>query len=231
MVASRRRGEERKSTKLVPMELPGVEVVLASTSPRRRELLARAGVAARVIDPGIDDAELHMGAVPLGQWVASLAYLKARAGVTALRRLGAIKPGTIVIGADTLVEQDGEVLSKPVDAADAERMLRLMEGREHDVLTGVALVHAASGERDVFVDKAVVSVGALGDARVREYLAGDGWRGKSGAYNLEDRIAAGWPVSAQGDPATVTGLPVIKLLPRLKAFAERVGARGVGGAA
>jgi septum formation protein len=127
-----------------------------------------------------------------------------------------------VIGADTLVDQDGEVLSKPRDAADAERMIRLVRNRSHEVLTGVAILHPLTGLRDVYADRAVVTVGNLTDEQIAAYIAGDNWRGKSGAYNLGEQLKAGWPLKAEGDPGCVVGLPTRSLSVRLAAFASRL---------
>lgn len=195
------------------------------------------------VDPGLDDADLPMGnrgRIPLKQWVASLAFLKAKAGAEVLRKRGGRAGGTmdagvcdgecIVIGADTLVDQDGEVLSKPRDAADAERMIKLVRNRSHEVLTGVALLHPASGHRDVYADRAVVTVGPIDDAAVASYVAGGNWRGKSGAYNLGEQLKAGWPLKAEGDPGCVVGLPTVSLKAHLKAFVASLPSK-VGGAA
>jgi septum formation protein len=203
-----------------------VSIVLASTSPRRRELLSGMlgegwSGSFRVVSPGLDDADLPMGCggkLSLSQWVGSLAYLKARAGADALRRAGESVNDCVVIGADTLVDQDGEVLSKAIDAADAERMIKLVRGRSHEVLTGVALVHPGSGRRDVYTDRATVTVGWLTDETITAYAAGDKWKGKSGAYNLDEQLVAGWPLKTEGDPGCVVGLPTRSLLPRLRAF-------------
>jgi len=215
----------------------GRHFVLASTSPRRRELLAAMlrerpdSPSFHVVDPGLDDADLPMGSrqrIPLGHWVASLAFLKAKAGAEAMERRGDPVGDRIVIGADTLVDQDGEVLSKPRDAADAERMIKLVRNRSHEVLTGVALFHPASGARDVYTDRAVVTVGNISDAAVAAYIAGGNWRGKSGGYNLGEQLEAGWPLKAEGDPGCVVGLPTRSLRERLAAFAARLPARVEG---
>ncbi|HZW06898.1 MAG TPA: Maf family protein [Phycisphaerales bacterium] len=221
----------------------GLPIVLASTSPRRRELLAHAlggpgkGEGERerdggftVVDPKIEDSDLAMGCgpasarrgasggLPLKQWVASLAYLKARAGAERWVKGGGASD-CLVIGADTLVDQDGQVLSKPLDAADAARMIRLVRNRAHEVLTGVALLHPATGRRDVYTDRAIVTVGDIGDDEIAAYTAGGAWGGKSGAYNLQERLDAGWPLRVEGDPGCVTGLPTRSLLTRLRVFA------------
>lgn len=199
-----------------PAWLLGAELVLASRSPRRRDLLSRAGILHRTIESGVDDGELrHFGAVTPAEWVAALAWLKARSGVRAAPE------GSVVLGADTVCVVDGRVLGQPADEGDAARMIREMASREHDVITGVALCSVVgvdrAGERLIFVDRATVRVGALGEDAISSYLRSGSWRGKAGAYNLEERTEAGWPLECIGDPATVMGLPMRKLRALLRA--------------
>ena len=201
----------------------GVRVYLASRSPRRRQLLADAGVPFESGDSGVDDSRLKPGEVSPRQWVVSLAFLKASAGLGALVRSGF--PGRwVVLGADTLVVQEDELLGQPIDETDAERMLRMLRDSRHEVLTGVAILDPRTGERDLFVDAARVAVGELTDEQIRSYVASGQWRGKAGAYNLDERLAAGWSVTCEGDPGTVMGLPVKKLLPRLSRMGVQAGA-------
>jgi septum formation protein len=190
-------------------------IYLASQSPRRRSLLAEAGIAFEVVEPGLDDAELEQGAGSTPeQWVGSLAYLKARA---TRARLGASARG-LVIGADTMVVHRGRLVGKPFNADDAARMIRELSNDEHSVVTGVALLDAASARRELLVDAAVVRVGAIDDSEVARYVASAQWRGKAGGYNLSERVAAGWPITWVGDPGTIMGLPMRRLLPRLGAW-------------
>lgn len=186
--------------------------MLASRSPRRRELLGRAGVEHEAIETGVDDGVLERGGVSPEVWVAALAYLKAMAG------LSAASAGSLVLGADTVCEVDGRLLGQPADEAEALAMLRAMSDREHGVLTGVALVWDEGGatRRDVFVDRARVRVGALSEASLAEYVASGLWRGKAGAYNLSERLEAGWPIEYAGDAGTIMGLPMERLAARLR---------------
>lgn len=206
----------------------GCRLVLASQSPRRRELLARAGVGFEVARELVDDTHLKPGAVTPRQWASALAYLKA-AG--AARALGAAAEGAraakgggrVVLGADTVVVKGEELIGKAESAAEAEGILRRLSGGEHEVVTGVALVEpggagGGAGRRRVFADTARVRVGRLSDAMIGEYVSSGQWRGKAGAYNLEERVAAGWPVSWEGDPTTVMGLPMGRLMPVLRAW-------------
>lgn len=195
---------------------PQPRLHLASQSPRRRQLLDSHGIPHDAANSGIDDGLLTRGGVSAAQWVASLAYLKAAAGARS------VTSGP-VLGADTVCIVDDELLGQPEDETDARRMLTLMEGRDHEVVTGVALVWPDDGHglrREIFVDRTTVTVGAIGQERIDQYIAGGEWRGKAGAYNLTERIAAGWPITFDGDPSTVMGLPMRALVKRL----ERIGA-------
>jgi len=186
------------------------EVFLASRSPRRRALLNEAGLPHRFGHPGIEDSELEPGRVSPAQWVAALAYLKARAGMESIKR-----DADVVIGADTACMKDGELIGTPADAAEAERIVRRLSRGRHEVVTGVALLEPRTGRRDLFVDRASVSVGDLSDDMVREYIASGQWSGKAGAYNLSERIAGGWPIEYVGRADTIMGLPVAPLKKRL----------------
>lgn len=200
----------------------GYRLVLASTSARRLALVHRLEWLGPIdsISPGMDDSDLQsgVGGGNLAQWVASLSYFKAVAGARAWSATGASLDGVILIGADTLVDVDGQVLSKPTDAADAARMIRLVRDRAHEVLTGVTLLAPFSGRRDIFTERAIVHVGSISDAQINDYVRGEDWRGKSGGYNLSERVGAGWPMTVQGDEGTVMGLPIERLRVRLMRF-------------
>lgn len=204
-----------------------IPLLLASRSPRRLSLLRDAGFEVRTVPSGIDDSTLVPGCVSVAQWTAALAHLKARA---ALRRLASREGGgaktqadsdaweicngqgeAIIIGADTLVEVDGRLISQPLDAADAKRIILDLAAREHDVLTGVSLIHSPSMREILFVDAARVVVGRIGESEIDSYIASDQWRGKAGAYNLAERLEAGWPIEYEGDAGTIMGLPMRRL--------------------
>lgn len=190
-------------------------VVLASRSPRRRELLFLHGVEHRVVEAAVDDGELCARGREPRSWVMSLAYLKAHSVLVETAGLA----GSVVIGADTVCVKDGEIIGQPRDAEDARAMICRLRDGEHEVLTGVALIEASSGRREIFVDRAVVRVGEIEDEEVERYVAGGEWRGKAGGYNLKERIDAGWPIVYEGDPTGVMGLPMVVLMERLRAFA------------
>jgi len=182
-------------------------LVLASRSPRRRQLLDEAGVAHEARPADLDDGDLTDAGSDPTHWVAALAYLKAR-------RVRDDAPDRFVLGADTVVVKDGAVIGQPRDAAHAREIVRLLRDGEHTVATGVALLRPGA-PRLLFVDVARVRVGAVPDREIDAYLATGDWRGKAGAYNLSERQDAGWPLVCEGDPATVMGLPIRRLGPLL----------------
>jgi septum formation protein len=189
----------------------GGRLLLASQSPRRRQILRQHGLEHDAHHPGVDDGTLEPGKVTPEQWAAALAYFKAAAGAE-LSVAATAQP--MVLGADTVCVKEGQMIGQPADAADAERIIRLLENGAHDVITGVALVWTGDDgqrHRRIFTDRAKVRVGSIGDQRIREYIASGQWRGKAGAYNLSERLEAGWPITYQGDPSTVMGLPITSL--------------------
>lgn len=193
-------------------------MVLASTSPRRRRMLGEAGVAHEAVSPGLDDAELGVGCGTARQWVCALAYLKAVAGFEVVARAGEDVRGMVVLGADTVVIKGEQLYGKARDEEEARRMIGEMEEAWHEVVTGVAVVEPLVQKRTVWFDAARVWVGRIGREAVAEYAAGGGWRGKAGAYNLEERVGAGWPIRWEGDPTTVMGLPMTRLMAQLRAM-------------
>ena len=178
-------------------------LILASSSPRRRELLAKAGFTFEVRAADIDES-LHAGEQPK-DYVQRLALEKAQA-------IAALNPEAVVLGADTTVVLGGEVLGKPADHADAERMLRLLSGRTHQVYTGIAVVKGA--EHRIHVETTDVVFRDLTDEELTTYLASGDAMDKAGAYGIQG-YAARWIPRIEGDYFNVVGLPlsaVVQLL-------------------
>ncbi len=180
-------------------------VVLASASPRRTYLLSEAGVPHLVRIPPVDDAEC---ALPLAgaSLVECLAHIKAHQV--------ACGSGEVVVAADTLCLVDSSALGKPNNEREARAMILRLVSRPHQVVTGVSIRHGGCSKG--FVEAAVVSLGHLGAGDLNDYLASGLWRGKAGAYDYPERLAAGWPLSCEGDPTTVSGLPMQRLLAELQ---------------
>ncbi len=195
-------------------------IYLASKSPRRRQLLGEAEIDFEHIDAGVDDGTLDPGPTDPHDWVASLAYLKASAAYAQFQRAPGSTPG-LILGADTVVVKQDDIIGQPRDARHAAAIIRRLRDGSHVVVTGVALVDPETGERDLFIDAAVVTVGPIPNPEIEAYVGSGDWRGKAGAYNLQERIDAGWPLSCEGDPTTVMGLPMLRLPDRLVQFWRR----------
>lgn len=185
-----------------------MRLLLASTSPRRARLLQEAGWTLDVVDPGVDDrAESAVadqaGARGLGaaEAVLRIALVKLLA---ALPRAAA---GQVVVAADTTVALEGAMLGKAVDEAEARRMLVSLRGRGHEALTGLAIVDR-DGRLRTEVVRSVVRFHAFPDAPLEAYLASGAWRGKAGAYGLQDPGAAPLIEGVEGSRSNVVGLPL-----------------------
>jgi septum formation protein len=191
-------------------------LVLASASPRRRELLTQAGYAFEVRPAHIPE-DPRPGEDPAA-YVMRLAREKAEAAYRELADASAT-----VLGADTTVTLDGLILGKPSDAADAARMLRLLSGRTHRVITGVALVTAERTE--VAAEVTAVRFLALSDEEIAEYVATGEPMDKAGAYGIQGQ-AARWIPRVEGCYFNVVGLPIALVATMLESV-RRVGAKPV----
>lgn len=180
-------------------------LVLASSSPRRRELLANAGIRFDVQPAHIDETQ-HPGEAP-NAYAARLAREKARA-------IAALRPKDAVLGADTIVLVDGRVLGKPSDAADAVRMLRQLSGRSHEVRTAVCLV--ANGTICEHVETTCVRFNELSGEEIEAYVNTGEPMDKAGAYAIQGG-ASRWIPNIEGDYFNVVGLPVAAVWRLLKA--------------
>jgi septum formation protein len=177
-----------------------MRLVLASASPRRAELLTAAGIEFDVMPADVDET-MDVEDTPDG-YVRRVAQMKAEA---VLPRAGD-RP---VLGADTIVVVDHAVLGKPADTADAGRMLRLLSGREHAVMTGVCLINPAAESGRVQMSTARTSVGfaTLTDEEISWYLASGEPMGKAGAYAIQG-LASRFVTRIDGSYSNVVGLPV-----------------------
>jgi septum formation protein len=173
-----------------------MNLILASASPRRRELLTQAGFIFDVLPAHIDETR-RPGEAPAA-YVQRLALEKAQA-------LFAQHPRATVLGADTTVVLAGEVLNKPRDLADAERMLRALSGRTHQVHTGIAVV--ASNTERTHVETTDVTFAEIPAAELAHYLTTGDSLDKAGAYGIQG-YAARWIPRIEGDFFNVMGLPL-----------------------
>ena len=193
------------------MEFP-YKIILASNSPRRRELLAGLGLdfTVRVID-GIDESWPHD---LKGQDIPLYISREKAAPYKAL-----IKPDELVITADTIVYVDGQVLGKPHDKADARRMLQLISGRWHEVITGVTLM-TARGERS-FAVTTKVKFCNLTDSEIESYVESGLPMDKAGAYGIQEWIGYVGVEAIEGSYFNVVGLPVQRLYRELMNFCKQ----------
>jgi septum formation protein len=172
------------------------KLILASASPRRSEILASVGWDFTIHAADIDETELE-GESP-ATYVERLAREKAAA-------IAAAYPGKIVLGADTTVVIDGRIIGKPVDLDDANRMLRLLSGNWHEVLTGVAVV--ISGVFRSGVQRTLVKFGSMSPAEINFLALSGDPLDKAGAYAVQAQAAL-FIESIEGDYWNVVGLPV-----------------------
>ena len=179
-------------------------LVLASASPRRQELLRNAGIAFAVHPADIDESPRD------GELPVECAQRLAREKALAVSRS---RPQDCVLGADTIVVVDEKILGKPRDADDAARMLRLLSGRTHEVITGVCLVGPAGGLRTenrelrTASETTRVTMAEISDDEISKYIATGEPMDKAGAYAIQG-IASRWIPRIEGDYSNVVGFPV-----------------------
>jgi septum formation protein len=184
-------------------------LVLASASPRRRELLRCAGIAFEA-----QAADIPEDPIP-GENAQRYAERLAREKALAVARL---RPQDCVLGADTVVVVDGQILGKPSDAADAACLLRLLSGREHRVITGVCLVY--QDQPVVASETTVVTVSEITEQEIADYVASGEPMDKAGAYAIQG-IASRWIPRIEGDYSNVVGLPVALVFRMLREISSQ----------
>lgn len=182
-----------------------MKLVLASSSPQRRELLTRLGVRFEVEPPEVDETR-HPGESP-PQTVERLARAKAKA---------VVGPGKVVLAADTLVVHEGRALGKPAHPEEARAILRRLQGSAHDVFTGIAVAYwDESAVVESMVDVAEVSFLPMTDDEIASYVATGEPMDKAGSYALQG-LGGRYVEAVHGSPFTVIGLP-LHLIARLVA--------------
>jgi septum formation protein len=185
-------------------------LILASASPRRHELLSQAGVTFTTVAAGIDEDLLPNEAA--ATYVQRLAEEKAQAVWNAHSSADTLDEPLLVLGADTCVVCDGHILGKPTDTTDARRMLELLSGRTHAVLTGLAVVTGRKVVRDLEITQ--VTFNRIDDAEIAEYIASREPMDKAGAYAIQG-YAARWIPRIEGCYFNVVGLPIARTVAML----------------
>src|SRR3954454_3919697 len=185
-------------------------LVLASASPRRQELLRSAGISFTVQPADVDETPID------GEGPRECAE---RLGREKALKVSRSRPQDTVLGADTIVVVDGAILGKPADGLDAARMLRLLSGRAHEVITGVCLVRSEmaagadrgdasrSGQVRIGSETTLVRVSEISDQEILDYVSTGEPMDKAGAYAIQG-MASRWIPRIEGDYSNVVGLPV-----------------------
>ncbi|MCL5006518.1 MAG: Maf family protein [Acidobacteria bacterium] len=190
-----------------------IRLILASSSPRRRELLERAGFEFEVRPSEVEE-------VPFPDENAE-EFARRIARDKALRVAQSADPGALVLGADTVVVRNGEILGKPTDPADAERMLRMLSGYTHRVLTGICLVRAPSTIEAWTHETTFVTFRELAPEEIKSYVASGEPFDKAGGYAIQG-LASRYVTRIEGCYFNVVGLPVPLVYDIVKSVSRRV---------
>ncbi len=190
------------------MELRDYRVILASNSPRRRELLKQVGVEFEVV---VSEAEEEIRSDVPSEVVMQLSRDKA---LDVARR---VPKDSLVIGADTVVSFEGKILGKPKDCEEAYDMIHSYAGRSHSVYTGVSLVY--NGKVSSFFEETIVCVRDMSDAEIYEYIDLGECYDKAGAYGIQGYFAR-YVSRIEGDYFNVVGLPLCRTMYEIKRLQE-----------
>ena len=195
------------------------KIILASSSPRRRELMAQAGFAFEVL---VSEADETIEAETPGEMVEVLSERKAAAVAEEIKKQGFAEESVLLVGADTMVAIDGKKLGKPKDEKGAEEMLEELSGRTHHVYTGVTLIRLKKAENGsilqesrTFSEGTDVSFYPLTKEEIRSYIATGEPMDKAGAYGIQGKAAV-FVKEIKGDYNNVVGLPIARLYQELK---------------
>ena len=188
------------------MDIGSKTIILASVSPRRRQLLAQAGYKFKVVPSQIDESSFSaVGITPI-EYAKNLALAKAN-------DVAQKYPDFIVIGADTVVDFDGRIIGKPADAKDAEAITRMLFSRPHKVITGLAIVCKNHNVQIVEQETTIVYPKRLTDVQIAEHIASGIWRDKAGAYAIREKDDP-FVDHIEGSLSNVMGMPM-ELLQRI----------------
>lgn len=176
------------------------KLILASSSPRRHKLLTQAGFVFDVLPSPFDEPHDFADDVSPANRAEASSYFKARS-------VARLCTDEVILAADTVVALGPDVFGKPTDVHDARRILSKLAGTTHQVITGVTLFDAGSRRRVIGHDTTGVTMRPMDDDALDKYLAGNDWRGKAGAYGIQDRGDA-FIERIEGSFTNVVGLPM-----------------------
>lgn len=185
---------------MAEVESTDTDLILASASPRRAQLMRQAGYTFKIITPPLSEPDEMGSDVPAEAQAEAWSYFKARS-------VGKTVESGWIIGADTIVALGGHVYGKPADVDDARRILKTLAGTRHRVITGLTLLDAHTGNRLISHDITTVTMRPLSGEALDQYLAGEGWVGKAGAYGIQDKGDA-FIERLDGSFTNVVGLPM-----------------------
>jgi septum formation protein len=191
------------------LRIVGKRIILASGSPRRRYLLRQIGLDFSVVESNV--SEEISGDPPPREIVLDLSRRKAE-------EVASRYDDAIVIGADTIVVLDGAVLGKPVDAADAAKMLRLLSGRTHEVFTGFCIIEKPGGRTAGDVERTSVTFRKLAGPEIDAYVKSGSPMDKAGAYGIQDDMGAIFVERIEGCFYNVVGFPLTRFYMLFKEF-------------
>lgn len=196
------------------MEESDMKIILASKSPRRKELLSQVGYTYECV---VSEKEENTDAVQPSDVVKELSQQKAEDVCAKIEKEGQMEEDCLVIGADTIVAKDSEIFGKPKDTEDARRMLSALQGREHSVWTGVTLIYLRDGKKKkkVFAEETKVHMYSMSEQEIEEYIRTKEPEDKAGAYAIQG-YAAKFIKKIDGDYNNVVGLPVARIYQELK---------------
>ncbi|MHC4619706.1 MAG: Maf family protein [Planctomycetota bacterium] len=187
-------------------------IILASASPRRRQLLSEAGYKFEVVAPEIDESALAAEGVSPCEYAEKLGLAKAR-------KVAERFADCLVIGADTVVDFGGEIIGKPADAKEAEEITRKLFSRPHEVITAVAIVGLNDDIEIVESDSTTVYPRKMSDAELAAHIEGGAWRDKAGAYAIQEG-GDEFVERIEGSLTNVMGLPMELLGQLLQEFVD-----------
>ena len=189
-----------------------MKIILASASPRRRELLTQIGLEFQVV---VSNVEEKVTATAPAAVVEELSAQKAEGVLQMLREQAQEEADSLIIGSDTIVAVDGQILGKPKSPEDAKRMLRMLQGRAHEVYTGVTVLRGGTEERRTFHEETKVLFFPMTEEDIETYVATNDPLDKAGAYGIQG-FCARYIQGIEGDYNNVVGLPVGRLYQEIK---------------
>jgi len=181
-------------------------IILASASPRRKQLLAEAGYKFTSVIPDIDESTFPLTGVTASEYAKRLALAKAKS-------VAQKYPDCLVIGADTVVDFNGQIIGKPADAKEAQQITKKLFSRPHKVITAVAIVRLSNGIELVESDSTTVYPKKLTAEQIAEHIRSESWQDKAGAYAIQE-TGDEFIEKIEGSLTNVMGLPM-ELLQRL----------------